>query len=157
MKKNKFLSLLIFSIFLASCSKGANELTINGYKSNNLKLNEIYKTSNSEEKKNNFITLVYQQDSIYSNFFIISNFVDSNSNDEIIVSPCILNNYEKNNIIDNNTTISESELSNGDILILYTINNETLSTYPVMYNVENMYKLDINISATLNYDNYLEK
>lgn len=159
MKINKILGLLLLPFLLSSCNdnkKNANKETlINGNISEIVELNDLYNNSTEEEKERCFITLIYEKDSIYSNYFIVDKDVDIMSYDEIEVDACSLIHYDKTNIISKNSIISEEDLIDGDVLILYTINDDISSLYPVQLSVDKLYKLEINSNIKLNYDKYL--
>lgn len=156
--KKIIINLFVLMSLLTGCSN-TNEIIINGIKSKNRELNDIYLESDSFSKENNFITLIYYEDeknSIYSNYFMIDDDIDLTISQKIIVEPCSLSNYDENNIKYNDLIINESDLNNYDVLILYTINNTILTSYPYILVVKSMYKMDIKANIVLQFPSYFE-
>ena len=157
--KKIIIALTLFStmIGLTSCSNNQkeDEVLINGNKSSIVELNNLYLKSDDNVKTNNFITLVYQKDSICSNYFMVDSSIDLYSDIEVEVEACDLIKYDSDKIKTNDGYISEDSLEDNDVLILYTINNEILSTYPVKLVVESLYKLDVKANIKLDYSKYI--
>lgn len=151
------LTLFAAMIGLTSCSNNQKEdkVLINGNESNIVELNNLYLESDDNVKNNNFITLVYQKDSICSNYFMVDSCIDLYSDIEVEVEACDLIKYDSDKIKTNDGYISEDSLEDNDVLILYTINNEILSTYPVKLVVESLYKLDVKANIKLDYSKYI--
>ncbi len=149
LKKIIFLLPLIF-FSLISCNN-SSKVYINGNISEIEILNILYESVDINERNDCFITLIYDSNAPYSHFLWVSSNTDLNNDDFIEVDCVGLINYDSNNIITNNGAISESDLENGSILILYTINNEVLATSPAKLVVESIYYLGYKTEAILDY------